>query len=120
MSSPPNTDRRPITLMKLGEMRALGEPIVMVTAYDHPFARLADSAGVDVILVGDSLGMVVLGYDSTLPVTMPDMLHHTRAVMRARPPAPSSPICRSCRSRCRRASRCATPGACCKKAVPKR
>lgn len=55
----------------------------MLTAYDFPMARILDEAGVDVILVGDSLGMVVLGYESTVPVTMRDMLHHTRAVARA-------------------------------------
>jgi 3-methyl-2-oxobutanoate hydroxymethyltransferase len=64
--------------------KARGEPVVMVTAYDHPSARAADAAGVDAILVGDSLGMVVLGYDDTLRVTMDDMLHHARAVARAR------------------------------------
>lgn len=56
--------------------------IVMLTAYDYPSARLAEEAGADIILVGDSLGMVVLGYDSTVPVTMEDMLHHTKAVCR--------------------------------------
>jgi 3-methyl-2-oxobutanoate hydroxymethyltransferase len=59
--------------------------IVMVTSYDYPTARLVDEAGVDSILVGDSLGMVVLGYDSTLPVTMDDMMRHVAAVARARP-----------------------------------
>lgn len=56
--------------------------IVMVTAYDYPTARAAEAAGLEMILVGDSLGMIVLGYDSTVPVTMEDMLHHTKAVMR--------------------------------------
>src|SRR5436309_2415750 len=69
------------------EMKRRGEPIVAVTAYDFPTARIADDAGVDLILVGDSLGTVVLGYESTLPVTMEDMLHHTSAVTRARPAA---------------------------------
>jgi 3-methyl-2-oxobutanoate hydroxymethyltransferase len=68
-------------------MKRRGEPIVAVTAYDFPTARIADEAGVDMILVGDSLGTVVLGYESTLPVTMEDMLHHIRAVTRARPAA---------------------------------
>lgn len=62
------------------------EPLVMVTAYDAPSARVAAAAGVDVILVGDSLGMVVLGYPDTLQVTMEDMLSHTAAVARAQPP----------------------------------
>src|ERR1700681_463933 len=56
--------------------------ITCLTAYDYPTARLLDEAGVDVLLVGDSVGMAVLGFDSTLPVTMEDMLHHTRAVRR--------------------------------------
>ena len=62
-----------------------GEPLVMVTAYDAPGARMADEAGVDMILVGDSLAMVVLGYDDTLQVTVDDMAHHTAAVARAKP-----------------------------------
>jgi 3-methyl-2-oxobutanoate hydroxymethyltransferase len=64
-----------------------GPPLVMVTAYDHPGARIADEAGVDIILVGDSLAMVVLGYDDTLQVTVADMAHHVGAVARARPRA---------------------------------
>src|ERR1700735_1085515 len=56
--------------------------IACVTAYDYPTARLLDEAGVDILLVGDSLGMAVLGYDSTLPVTLEEMLHHLRAVRR--------------------------------------
>jgi 3-methyl-2-oxobutanoate hydroxymethyltransferase len=62
-----------------------GTPLVMVTAYDAPGARVADAAGVDLILVGDSLAMVVLGYDDTLQVTVADMAHHTAAVARAKP-----------------------------------
>ncbi len=63
-------------------MKKNGEKIAMVTAYDFPQAKLAEEAGVDVILVGDSLGMVVLGYESTVSVTMDDMVHHTKAVRR--------------------------------------
>lgn len=70
-------------IKKIYDMKAQGEKISVLTAYDFPMARTLDEAGVDVILVGDSLGMVVLGYDSTVPVTMRDMLHHTRAVARA-------------------------------------
>ncbi len=64
------------------KMKQKKEPIVMLTAYDYPSAKLAEEAGVDMILVGDSLGMVVLGYDSTIPVTVDDMIHHTKAVKR--------------------------------------
>jgi len=81
------TPRPKVTPPAVRALKRDGTPIVVVTAYDHPTARLADDAGVDVILVGDSLGTVVLGYDSTLPVTMEDILHHTRAVTRARPSA---------------------------------
>jgi 3-methyl-2-oxobutanoate hydroxymethyltransferase len=79
--------RAKITAPQLIEMKRKGSVIAVVTAYDHPTARIADQAGVDVILVGDSVGTVVLGYDSTLPVTMEDMLHHVRAVVRAKPSA---------------------------------
>ena len=64
------------------KMKQEGEPIVMLTAYDYPAAKLAEQAGVDMILVGDSLGMVVLGLDSTVSVTVADMIHHTKAVKR--------------------------------------
>jgi 3-methyl-2-oxobutanoate hydroxymethyltransferase len=63
-----------VTLSRLAEMKALGEPIVMVTAYDHPSASVAEAAGVDVVLVGDSAAMTVLGYPSTVPVTVDEML----------------------------------------------
>jgi 3-methyl-2-oxobutanoate hydroxymethyltransferase len=70
------------TTVKLLEMKREKKKIVMLTAYDYPTARAAEEGGADVILVGDSLGMVVLGYDTTLPVTMEDMIHHTKAVTR--------------------------------------
>jgi 3-methyl-2-oxobutanoate hydroxymethyltransferase len=79
--------RPKITCATFLELKRAGRPIVMVTAYDHPSARWVDAAGVDSILVGDSLGMVVLGYESTLPVVLADVLHHLRAVTRARPRA---------------------------------
>jgi 3-methyl-2-oxobutanoate hydroxymethyltransferase len=71
-----------ITVDDIKAMKERGERIVMLTAYDYPSARLADEAGVDMILVGDTLGMVVLGYDSTIPVTMEDMIHHIKPVVR--------------------------------------
>jgi 3-methyl-2-oxobutanoate hydroxymethyltransferase len=74
--------RKPITLHRLHEMHAAGEKIAMLTAYDASFARLADEAGVDCLLVGDSLGMVVQGHASTTPVTLEDMAYHTRAAAR--------------------------------------
>ncbi|KGR74162.1 3-methyl-2-oxobutanoate hydroxymethyltransferase [Ureibacillus sinduriensis] len=64
------------------KMKAQGEKIVMITAYDYPAATFSEEAGVDMILVGDSLGMVVLGYETTLPVTVEDMVHHAKAVRR--------------------------------------
>ncbi len=83
MSTTVPIDReRPVTTATLRAMKAAHRPIAMLTAYDASGARLAEAAGVDAILVGDSLGMVVLGYDSTLPVTMDDMLRATAAVTR--------------------------------------
>lgn len=72
-----------VTTSVIREMKKKGEKITMLTAYDYSTAAVMDEAGIDMILIGDSLGMVVLGYDSTLPVTMEDMLHHTKAVSRA-------------------------------------
>lgn len=71
-----------VTTAVIREMKQKGEPITMVTAYDVSMSRNVNEAGVDMILVGDSLGNVVLGYKSTVPVTMEEMLHHTKAVMR--------------------------------------
>ncbi len=79
--------RSQVTIPELGVMREQGRRIVMTTAYDAPTARIADAAGVDAILVGDSLGNVCLGFESTLPVTMAMMLHHLQAVVRTRPRA---------------------------------
>ena len=73
---------RPVTVPHLGKMKRDGERITMVTAYDATFARLFDEAGIDVLLVGDSLGMVVQGRDSTLPVTVDEVIYHCRAVAR--------------------------------------
>jgi 3-methyl-2-oxobutanoate hydroxymethyltransferase len=82
MSSAPRTDRKPVTLLTLAEKRALGEPMVMVTAYDHPSAQVAEEAGVDMVLVGDSAANNVLGYDDTVPVTLEELLMLSRAVRR--------------------------------------
>jgi 3-methyl-2-oxobutanoate hydroxymethyltransferase len=72
-----------VTISTIREMKAKGEKITMLTAYDYSTALIVDEAGIDMILVGDSLGNVMLGYDSTIPVTMDDMIHHTKAVTRA-------------------------------------
>ena len=79
--------RRPTTIHDLRAAKERGERFTMLTAYDHSAAQLLDELGVPVILVGDSLGMVVLGYESTVPVTLDEMLHHTRAVARGAPNA---------------------------------
>ena len=71
-----------ITLLDLQRKKRSGEKITMLTAYDEPMARMIDEAGIDMVLVGDSVGMVILGYSSTVPVTMEEMLHHTKAVRR--------------------------------------
>lgn len=72
----------PITTQQLIQWKRQGRPIVMLTAWDYAIAQLLDGAGVDVILVGDSLGMVTLGYETTLPVTLDEMIHHAKAVQR--------------------------------------
>jgi len=76
-----------VTVLDLAKRKADGQKLVVLTAYDYATARLVDAAGADAILVGDSLGMVVQGHDSTLPVSMDDMVYHTRCVMRAKPNA---------------------------------
>jgi 3-methyl-2-oxobutanoate hydroxymethyltransferase len=77
----------PVTAPRIRDAKGQGSPLVMVTAYDAPSARVVDSAGVDMILVGDSVAMVVLGYGDTLQVTIGDMAHHVGAVARAKPRA---------------------------------
>src|SRR3954466_6083700 len=81
-SHAPPAKGKPITLSKLAEKKALGEPIVMVTAYDYPSAQVAEAAGVDVVLVGDSGAMTVLGYPSTVPVSVDKMLMLSAAARR--------------------------------------
>ena len=81
MTSRPRTDGK-LPLTELADMKNRGEPIVMVTAYDYPSGRIADAAGIDVVLVGDSAAMTVLGNDSTVPATMDEMLMLTRAAAR--------------------------------------
>jgi 3-methyl-2-oxobutanoate hydroxymethyltransferase len=78
----PSPERKKITTRLVQAMKARHEPISMLTAYDYPTALVMDQVGIDMLLVGDSLGMVVLGYESTLPVTMDDMIHHCKAVAR--------------------------------------
>src|SRR5256886_17379407 len=83
MSSTPLSQAGKVTIPGILEKKNQHQPITCLTAYDYATARLVDQAGIDMILVGDSLAQVVLGYDNTLPVTMEEMLHHTRAVRRA-------------------------------------
>ncbi|HAZ09019.1 MAG TPA: 3-methyl-2-oxobutanoate hydroxymethyltransferase [Elusimicrobia bacterium] len=75
-------DKKFVTTATLLDMKRKGLKVAMITAYDFPMARIAEEAGVDVVLVGDSVGMTKLGYESTLPVTVSEMLHHTKAVKR--------------------------------------
>ena len=79
---PDDASRLPVTLPRIAEKKALGEPLVMVTAYDYPSALAVDAAGVDLVLVGDSGAMTVLGYDSTVPVTLEELLMLAKAVRR--------------------------------------
>ena len=76
-------NKKQVTTSTIKDMKQQGEPITMVTAYDYAMARNVNEAGIDMILIGDSLGNVMLGYNSTVPVTMEEMIHHTKAVMRA-------------------------------------
>jgi 3-methyl-2-oxobutanoate hydroxymethyltransferase len=82
-AAPTNRLTSKVTMPALGAMKREGKPITALTAYDYATSRLVDEAGIDMILVGDSLAMVVLGHDNTLAVTVDEMLHHTRAVRRA-------------------------------------
>ncbi len=79
--------RKKVTLPALFDKMAKGIPITMITCYDYPMGYLVEQAGIDIVLVGDSLGMTMLGYDSTLPVTMEDMIRHAQAVRRGTPNA---------------------------------
>ncbi|RME86135.1 MAG: 3-methyl-2-oxobutanoate hydroxymethyltransferase [Caldilineae bacterium] len=81
------SERKKVTIRDLFDKAARGEPITWLTCYDYPTAYFQEQAGVDMILVGDSLGMTMLGYDGTLPVTMEDMIRHTQAVRRGAPTA---------------------------------
>ena len=78
----PAADRKKVSIIDLQNKKAKRRPMTMMTAYDYPTAQIVDRAGIDMILVGDSLAMVVLGYDNTVSVTMEEMLHHCRAVAR--------------------------------------
>jgi 3-methyl-2-oxobutanoate hydroxymethyltransferase len=82
MTKGKNMDRKKMTLLDIQAMKNEGKKITMLTAYDYPMALLEDRAGIEIILVGDSLGMTILGYENTIPVTMDEMIHHTKAVTR--------------------------------------
>ena len=83
VSAPPRVPaRKKVTTRTFRQKKLAGEAITMLTAYDYMTATVVEQAGIDALLVGDSLGMVVLGYETTLPVTMADMLHHCKAVAR--------------------------------------
>src|SRR4051812_36239077 len=82
LNLPDDASRLPMTLPRLAEKKRLGEPIVMVTAYDYPSALAVDKAGVDLVLVGDSGAMTVLGYDSTVPVELDELIMLAKAVRR--------------------------------------
>lgn len=97
------------------KMKANGEKIAMITAYDYPSAKLSEEGGADIILVGDSLGMVVLGYESTVPVTLDDMIHHTKAVKRGRKKHLSLLTCLLCRIRLAEKKRCGQQERLCRK-----
>lgn len=86
-ASASTTPRRPVSILDLAAAKARGERFSMITSYDYLSAQLLDDAGIPVLLVGDSLGMVVLGYESTVPVTVDEMLHHVKAVSRGAPNA---------------------------------
>ena len=79
----PDQKKQPVTIPSLQRKKQANQKIIAITAYDFPTAKIVDEAGVDLILVGDSLGMVVLGYENTIPVTMDEMIHHTKPVVRA-------------------------------------
>jgi 3-methyl-2-oxobutanoate hydroxymethyltransferase len=84
---PPHGARKPVTLPGLAAAAAKGERLTMLTCYDASFAHVLDAAGVEILLIGDSLGMVLQGHDSTLPVTLEDVAYHTACVARAKPAA---------------------------------
>ena len=100
-----------VTIPKLQERARGGEKLVMLTCYDASFAAISDAAGVDILLIGDSLGMVIQGHDSTLPVTMEETEYHVRASSAGAPTPSSSPTCPSAASRSRRSRPSATPRA---------